>query len=140
MTNIRPMDHFSEIKILVKELIKLIPISPLQVSFKKGEYIDHAYGPYQYVIKKGIMAGGIRKKNKETLHWLASENMLSFPTGYMELEHDQNEFIVALDDLQVLIIPFTAMERENEPSNELAKIKIKILHWQARDLIFWSTS
>ncbi|HMR92869.1 MAG TPA: Crp/Fnr family transcriptional regulator [Chitinophagaceae bacterium] len=141
---VEPLVKFiSQIAPLNKEIEKYIydhcfPKKLLRGKFllKPGEHCQH-----YYFIHKGLLRAYIKYAGKEITTWINPENEITTSIRSMSNNEPSREYIQALEDSDLIVIPYTALQQlyDNYPvMNTIGRIVLEEYYGGAEDRAFIS--
>lgn len=119
-----------------KEIIDIIDRETFPVTTAKGKYLlkpVNNTGEYIYLIIKGVIRGFIRDGGKEITTWISEENEIVGSIRSLGLYKPSEEFLQAIEDTELIGIPYRMIEFLYDTYPEANIIGRKILEESYRD-------
>jgi len=105
-------DFFNAIHPISKEVIPVLDRDSHYLEVKKGHYlIKPGFGNENfYFILKGVARGFIKEGTKEITTWINDENEIVGTIRNMGLDEPCDEYVQAIEDSVLIVLPFTLIE------------------------------
>jgi CRP-like cAMP-binding protein len=106
--NLSPLiDVFKKFHPLNDEIERRINQHTFPISYKKNKYLVSPVdrNKFLFLIVKGVVRGFIKDGNTEITTWIAKENEVVGTIRNLWLESDSEEYLQALEDVDLIAIP-----------------------------------
>jgi CRP-like cAMP-binding protein len=114
---------------LRKEIVQFILSKTYELKLDKGKFLlkpGEICGNYYY-INKGVLRSFIKYGKKEINIWINPENEITTAIRSMSSNKPSDEYIQALEDCELVVIPFEAMQELYERFPEMNMVGRKFL-------------
>lgn len=101
------IDLFEFILPISDEIKRIINRDTYRVNFKKGKYIVSPLDRNKnlFFIVKGVVRGYVKDDEKEVTTWISKENDVIGTIKNLWLTEDSDEYLQALEDVELICIP-----------------------------------
>ncbi|MCX2575128.1 Crp/Fnr family transcriptional regulator [Pedobacter sandarakinus] len=125
---------FKKFHPLNDEIIKRINQHTFPVSYKKNKFLVSPVdrNKYLYLIVKGVVRGFVKDGATEITTWIAKENEVVGTIRNLWLDGDSEEYLQALEDVDLVAIPHVLSEflYENYPEANIVGRKMMELYYR----------
>ncbi len=119
-----------------KEIFEIIDRETFPVTTLKGKFLlkpGNNTGEFLYLIIKGVMRAYIKEDGKEITTWINEENEIVGSIRSLGLYRPSDEYLQAIEDTQLIGIPYRMIEQLYDTYPEANIIGRKILEESYRD-------
>jgi CRP-like cAMP-binding protein len=123
------VDYINQLYPLRKEIVEFIRSKTNFRKLPKGKFLlkpGEICGHYYY-IHKGVLRSFMKFGQKEITIWINPENEITTAIRSMSSNKPADEYIQALEDCQLVVIPFEAMQELYEKFPEMNMVGRKLL-------------
>ena len=126
---------FNAIHSLHSDIIEIIDRETFPVAIQKGKFLMKPgnTGEHIYLILKGVMRAYIKEDGKEITTWINEENEIVGSIRSLGLYIPSDEYLQAIEDTQLIGIPYRMVESLYDTYPEANIIGRKILEESYRD-------
>jgi len=128
---------FKKFHPLNDEIEKRINQHTFPISYKKNKYlvspVDH--NKFLFLIVKGVVRGFIKDGDNEITTWIAKENEVVGTIRNLWIDGDSDEYLQALEDVDLVAIPHVLSEYlyENFPEANIVGRKMMELYYRSAE-------
>ncbi|MBS1576733.1 MAG: Crp/Fnr family transcriptional regulator [Bacteroidetes bacterium] len=119
-----------------KEIFEIIDRETFPVTILKGKFLlkpGNNTGEYIYLIIKGVIRAYIKEEGKEITTWINEENEIVGSIRSLGLYKSSDEYLQAIEDTELIGIPYRTIEHLYDTYPEANIIGRKILEESYRD-------
>jgi len=128
---------FKKFHPLNDEIEKRINQHTFPISYKKNKYLVSPVdrNKFLFLIIKGVVRGFIRDGNNEITTWIAKENEIVGTIRNLWIDGDSDEYLQALEDVDLVAIPHVLSEYlyENFPEANIVGRKMMELYYRSAE-------
>ncbi|MBB6236581.1 CRP-like cAMP-binding protein [Pedobacter sp. AK013] len=128
---------FKKFHPLNNEIEKRINQHTFPISYKKNKYLVSPVdrNKFLFLIVKGVVRGFIKDGNNEITTWIAKENEVVGTIRNLWIEGDSDEYLQALEDVDLVAIPHVLSEYlyENFPEANIVGRKMMELYYRSAE-------
>lgn len=128
---------FKKFHPLNDEIEKRINQHTFPISYKKNKYLVSPVdrNKFLFLIIKGVVRGFIKDGNNEITTWIAKENEVVGTIRNLWIEGDSDEYLQALEDVDLVAIPHVLSEYlyENFPEANIVGRKMMELYYRSAE-------
>lgn len=123
------VDYIQQMFPLRDEIVQFILANTKFIKLSKGSYLlkPGEYCQHYYYIHKGVLRSFLKFGRKEITIWINPENEITTSIRSISNNKPSDEFIHALEDCELVSIPFPAMQQLYEQFPEMNIIGRKLL-------------
>lgn len=128
---------FKKFHPLNDEIERRINQHTFPISYKKNKYLVSPVdrNKYLFLIVKGVVRGFIKDGNTEITTWIAKENEVVGTIRNLWIDGDSEEYLQALEDVDLIAIPHVLSEYlyENFPEANVVGRKMMELYYRSAE-------
>ncbi|UKT65789.1 Crp/Fnr family transcriptional regulator [Pedobacter mucosus] len=128
---------FKKFHPLNEEIERRINQHTFPVSYKKNKYLVSPIdrNKYLFLIIKGVVRGFVKEGNAEITTWISKENEIVGTIRNLWTEGDSDEYLQALEDVDLIAIPHILTEYlyENFPEANVVGRKMMEMHYRSAE-------
>lgn len=128
---------FKKFHPLSDEIEKRINQHTFPISYKKNKYLVSPVdrNKFLFLIIKGVVRGFIKDGNNEITTWIAKENEIVGTIRNLWIDGDSDEYLQALEDVDLVAIPHVLSEYlyENFPEANIVGRKMMELYYRSAE-------
>lgn len=128
---------FKKFHPLNDEIEKRINQHTFPISYKKNKYLVSPVdrNKFLFLIIKGVVRGFIKDGNNEITTWIAKENEVVGTIRNLWIDGDSDEYLQALEDVDLVAIPHVLSEYlyENFPEANIVGRKMMELYYRSAE-------